>query len=256
MRTPTRFTSLSAAACAAVLVLAGAGVASAQMGGSLGEGGSTALPVFDSRSEASLTDEGGGKYAVSYTNRTSHDLACFGAVLPADLARDYYEALADADWQEVISGEGELQDPELQDEMDAAISAGHVGIITGTDGIGYVDYLRAMIKEQQPELTDEEVEEMLELTLDMVDFGDLFEDDATMVNFADKGATATWAAQLRVALPKSQKAGGIVTCFNGLGRGSVIGETTYIEVEHAEEGQGSLLSNVLGSLDIGGSLGS
>lgn len=140
--------------------------------------------------------------------------------------------------------------------MDAAISAGHVGVITGTDGIGYVDYLRAMTKDQQPELTDEEVEEILDMTLDMVDFGDLFEDDATMVNFADKGATTTWAAQLRMALPKSQKAGGIVTCFNGLGRGSVIGETTYIEVEHAEEGQGSLLSNVLGSLDIGGSLGS
>lgn len=225
-------------------------------GGSIGGLGSSAVPVFDSRSEASLTSEGEGKYAVSYTNRSDHDLACFGFVLPEELAHDYYEALEDVDWEEVLaSGEGGPEDLELQEAFDAAATAGHVAIITGTDGFSYVDYFRALIKEQQPDLTDEEVEEVLDQTMAAIDFDGLFGEDTTLVNFVDEGATATWAAQMATALPGSDEAGGIVTCFNGFGREGMTGETTYVEIEHAEEGTGSL-SNVLGSLDIGGSLGS
>lgn len=255
MRTPTRFTSLSAAACAAVLVLAGAPAASAQGAGSLAESGSTALPVFDSRSKASLTDEGEGKYAVSYTNGSSHDLACFGAVLPEDLAHDYYEELAGADWEAALAGEEDLADPELQAEIDAAASAGHMAFITGTDGVGFVDYLRAMIKNAYPDMTDAEVEEMVDMLRESGTYGDLLNDDVKLVNFVDKGTTSTWAAQMGVALPESEKAGGVIICFNGFGSDFTASEVTYVEIEHAGEEKGSILSNVLGSLDIGGSLG-
>lgn len=255
MSTPTRFTPLAAAACAAALVVSGAGIASAQ--GSLEEAGSSAVPIFDSPSTAAIEAQGDGVYTATYTNRSAEDLACAGFVLPADVAADLYTELKTMDFSEIGTGggDGEEHEPTPVDEaLNDAMEAGHVGIMLGDDGIGIRDYMRmrliAQFEEEGVEYTEEEVEEYLDQAMSYVGGLDEVFGGQDVVNFVDRGATATWSAAMRVALPEDEEAGGIVVCFNGVDGDLEVAETTYVEIEHAEEGgAGDLPSGIFGSVE-------
>jgi len=56
------------------------------------------------------------------------------------------------------------------------------------------------------------------------------------LNLVGAGDTATWSAVMPAGLPEGEAAGGVVVCFNGIDRDLVVAETTYVEIEHAEEG--------------------
>lgn len=264
MRSSIRFTPLAAVVCAAALAVPGVGIANAQ--GSLAEQGSNAVPVFNSKSEGALKALGGGSYEVNYANRSGKDLACFGVVLPEKVASGLYAEMQKPGFTlapeydedgEPIGGEDDM-DPELEAAFNDAMDDGHVGIAIGEDGISYRDYLRIRIAIENPDMTDEELDDYLDeydATLDMVfpGLGDSFLRQ-NVVNFVDDATRATWVATMDEALATGEKAGGIVACFDGVTRDLDIDETTYVEIEHAIESvgggggaTGTLSSNLFGS---------
>lgn len=245
-----RLTFLAAVASASALVLGGAGAASAQ--GSLGAAGSSdVVPVFDSESEGALTPLGEGIYRVGYTNRSGQDLACAAMVLPRAVAQGLYEEMQEPgalfpgtgdDEGDPEAGGAELS-PELQAAYEEAVENGHIAMAVGDDGLSYRDYMRVIFLGQMgddDDYTDEQIEELLDEYFEHAEvvfpgLGPGFVNQ-NLVNFVDDGATAQWTATMDEALPEGERAGGIVTCFNGVDRTATITETTYIEIERVDEG--------------------
>lgn len=251
-----RFKPVAAAACAAAMVMSGAGVASAQ--GSLGEQGSSVIPVFDSPSTAAIESEGDGVYTATYTNRSGKDLSCFGFVLPEDVAADMYDQMRSTDFSEIGEGAEEYEPTEAEEAFDAALEGGHFGVMLGEDGFGFREYLRAVFIAQWDAEGQDYTEEEIEAYLDQLmgpegPYG--FFDEAfgglDVVNFVDDDDTATWTATMRNALPEGESAGGIVVCFDGFDGDLTVAETTYVEIEHAEEGGAGQLpsSGIFGSAE-------
>lgn len=235
MSTPNRFKPLAAVACTAALVVSGAGMASAQ--GSLAEAGSSAVPVFDSPSTVTLEAAGEGAYSATYHNRSTTDLACAGFVLPEDVAREMYAELRAMDFS-AIDDSGE-QTP-AGEALNEAMLAGNFAIMLGEGGIGVRDYARLMLvaqwEEEGYEYTEEELDEYVDQLMTYWDQLDETFGGQGLVNFVNAGQSATWSAEMSVALPEGKSAGGIVVCFDGIDSDLSIAETTYVEIEHAEQG--------------------
>lgn len=262
MRSRNRLNAFAAIACATGLALSGAGMAAAQddMGFGSVEGTASSNPVFDSPSTAALTPAGAGKYTVTYQNKSPKDLACVGYVLPESVSKAYFEYMK----ENIGATEAPEPDAALEAEMTKAMEAGHLGIVVGEDGLTMRQVLRAQLAAQMGEdVTDEQIDAYLDMMMAEGGYGAIFEllDEAlegkTVVNFVDKGDTATWSATLGAPLTDGAKAGGILGCFDGIGKDAKLTEATYLELEHADQGSipgGALDSGSLGSLT--GSLGS
>lgn len=243
MSASNRFRPFAAAACAAALVVSGSGMASAQ--GSLEGTGSSAVPVFDSPSTATLEATGEGAYTATYANRSAEDLACFGFVLPEDVAKDLYEETKNTDFSnpEFVEGDPEPELSEAEEALNGAMEAGHFAIMLGDEGgIGAREYYRLFLtytwEQDEREYTEEELDEYVDMVLEsgfLGGFDEVF-GGQDFLNLVGAGDTATWSAVMPAGLPEGEAAGGVVVCFNGIDRDLVVAETTYVEIEHAEEG--------------------
>lgn len=276
-----RVKTLAATACAAALTLPGVGVAAAQ--GSLEEGflgSSGVIPVFDSPSEGTITPLGDGEYGVKYTNGTDTDLACIGWVLPEAAAQEIYEAAKsnpegmfpelDEDGYPIGDGDVVIGDPEGSTVLQDAQDGGHVGFMTSTDALSMRDYMRIVFQQMNEEydepMTPEEIEDRLDELAEQFEEsgeeGDLSVGfDTGVVNFVNKGATVNWVAAMENAVPDGEKAAGIVGCFDGLSRDLTLVNTTYVEIEYAEEQVGggeeppaNIFARILDAIDVFGSL--
>lgn len=272
MPVPERIKILAAVASASALVLGGGGVASAQ--GSLGGGGSVGVvPVFDSESEGSLSALGEGEYRVDYTNRSGQDLACIGFVLPEEVSRAMYESLRNADytpvpepmdewpedgdefehgeWPEDGDGGGDEGnmwglDAETQEALDEAMENGNFAFVIGEDGLTLRQLLKAQVLAQIEEgdevPSEEELDEYVDALLDSMSgglqSGLVLPADDRIINFVDDEDSVNWTATMPQALAEGERAGGVVACFDGFGRDVTLADTTYLEIEHADETTG------------------
>lgn len=111
MRSLTRIgVAVTAAALASATALAGAGVAGAEPG--------QPKPVFDSASSVSVSGKGTAT-KVSYTNKSGHDLGCFGYVGEPRLIGKLFK-----------STDGSFS-PALQQELATAIEKGRMSFVAG-----------------------------------------------------------------------------------------------------------------------------
>lgn len=271
---------IAATACASALALPGVGVAAAQgsMEGYLGSSG--VIPVFNSPSEGAITPLGDGEYGVKYTNGTATDLACIGWVLPEAAAQEIYDAAKsnpegmfpelDEDGSPVGDGDGVIGGPEDSTVLQDAQDAGHVGFVSGTDALSMRDYMRILIQRLAEDDDEPITSEELEARLD--EMAEQFEEsggeggmpigfDTGLVNFVDRGVTVNWVAAMENALPDGEKAAGIVGCFDGLSRDLTLVDTTYVEIEYAEEQVGggeeppaNIFTQILEAIDVFGSI--
>lgn len=236
----TRMTSVVVAACASALVIAGGGIASAQTG-SLGFTGSAVDPVFDSKSEAALTPLGGARYRLSYINRADRELACVGVVMPEELARKVYDEMQGPDFEiDAFLDQAVGFSEDVEGAALMALDSGHLAFAESATGLSYRDYLRAIVVADNPGASNASVNAVVNEFVKaygpaLTSFG-LTSVDQKVVNFVREGALAKWDVRLPEALPAGEKAGGVVSCFDGLSRQISLSETTYVEIEHAAEG--------------------
>lgn len=216
--------------------------------------------MFDSESEATLTPRGGARYQLTYVNRADRELSCVGVVMPEELAGKAYTEMQGPDFEiDAFLNSGMGFSPEVEEAILDARDKGHVAFAEGSGGVSYRDYLRAMAIADNPGASGATIRAIVDKFID--DYGPTLKTfgltsfDQDVVNFVRRDALARWDVRLPEALPGGQKAGGIVTCFDGLSRQIALSETTYVEIEHAAEGPG-VTGGGVGALSSSGLFGS
>lgn len=172
---------------------------------------------------------------------------------------------------------GNPEDPEASPLFQGADASGHFAYMAGGNALSVRDFLRVIMLAEMEESGDEPIaDEELEQVLDEMASG--FEDslsagfpisfDQGVVNFVDWGATANWAAAMATALPEGKKAAGVVSYFDGVSSDAQLAETTYIEIDCADEQiddggepggdggepQDDILALILEAIDVFGSI--